>query len=196
MSRMMVMVAMLAAASLAGAQQVTTAEEETRGFLFELGVGAAGAVYPEPLESDVRATAALPGVSRSTIVLHLTAGWAVGRSTYATLGVYGVGDRLIDGSGQWVQINGYLYGPGVRYYPWDTGLVIGIDAGAGRMVAQATGVGSSVSPWGAAWRGVAAYDFSRRRTGFSVAAGLSVGALVIEGERVGYASLFASVGWK
>ena len=112
------------------------------------------------------------------------------------MGAYAIGDRLQDTAGGFFQINTYLYGPGYRIYPFDTGLVIGADLGTARMVVQNSGGGTAISPWGFGWRAFAAYDFDSTRTGFTALVGIGLGSASIDGESVGHAELFVSGVWK
>jgi hypothetical protein len=185
----------LLAASLP-AQRVALVEEPQRGFLFEIAGGAGSATYPDPMQTDVSYLDSLAEVDRVTLALHATTGWALSNTVYATLGVYAVGDRLFDLSGGSFQINSYLYSPGIRWYPFTTGLVLGADAGASRVLIQSSSAGTNASPWGYGWRGVAAYDFAGDPTGFSLTTGLAVGALVVDGGAVGMAAAYVSLMWK
>mgnify|MGYP006281926393 CR=1 FL=1 len=57
-----------------------------------------------------------------------------------------IGDRLFDLSGVSLQLNSYLYSPGIRWYPFTTGLVLGAHAGASRILIQSSSAGTNASP--------------------------------------------------
>jgi hypothetical protein len=153
-------------------------------------------VYPEPLDSQLNTLASSADVDRLGLDLHVSVGYSVSPNSYVVAGVYGVADRLQDSFGDFIQVNTYLYGPGFRFYPFDTGLVLGADLGAARLVLQTSVTNSAVSPWGVGWRGSVGYDFDSTPTGFAVLLGLGVGSAAIDGDTVGHAEVFLSLLWK
>ncbi len=186
----------LFAATVSFAQSSSDGSTSTRkrGFMFELGGGTTTVSYGTLVDSYFAAAQAA-GADRIQLFLNLDAGWAVNRKLYLVVGVDGVGDRFYDAV-SYIQVNSYLYHGGLRYYPFDTGLVLGIEGGASRLVILSdVGVGGS-SPWG--WGGAAtvAYDFNRRPTGFGLELGLQVDYLAVPTAPVAAAALYLDLLWK
>lgn len=169
-------------------------DAEQRGFMFGLGLGIATTSYPAELDAIFSALEAA-GINRYRVGVQLVLGYAILPKVYWTLGVYGTGDRLEDSVGDFLQLNTYVYGPGVRIYPFDTGLLVGVDVGASR---QLLDDGSNVIafPWGYGGRLVAAYDFARERTGSGVALGVDTSAALIDGDIYSSISAFLQFLWK
>jgi hypothetical protein len=170
-------------------------EEGSRGFIFELGLGLSTVSYGDA-DSYIAAATSL-GIDRLDLGIDLGLGWAVSRNAYVLAVLEGEATRLSDSYGNWIQINSYLFGGGVRWYPWHTGLILGLDAGLARMSADASDGSSAVNDstgWGAA--AILAYDFNSRATGFSLVLGVKVNYFSIGIDRVTAATLFLSLVWK
>ena len=103
---------------------------------------------------------------------NLDLGWAISQTTYLVAGIEGFGDGFFAGSNSLDQLNSYLYSVGLRYYPMVTGLVLGLDIGASRLVvtSNATAVGST--PWSTGVGTRLAWDFGGEPTGFTVEIGV------------------------
>lgn len=183
-----------AAASLAQSSGEGGASAHKRGFMFEVGGGTTTISYGSTVDSYFQAAQAL-GADRIQLFLNLDVGWAAGEKLYLVAGVDGVGDRFYDPS-TYVQVNSYLYHGGVRYYPFGTGLVLGIDGGASVLVAQSNvGVGGS-SPGGWGGGATVAYDFNRKPTGFGLELGARVDYLAVPTSTVTFAALYLDLVWK
>jgi hypothetical protein len=176
---------------------ITGYSEETgqRGFMFQFGIGGASINYTPELDAALNTLDNLPGVDRFTIYLDLGLGYAINSKTYLLFSISGVGDRIEDPY-NYMQINTFLYAPGIRYYPWTTGLVLGADIGFARMAVDTDFGMEAVSEWGTGIRAVIAYDFARKLTGFSVVVGLAVTGASIESESVNSAQLYINLLWK
>ncbi len=179
---------------LAGTIPLAVAQEQQvdrRGFLFELGAGPASIYYGPDVESLVTGS----GLQRLDLALHLAVGYAIVQNLYVIGIAQGAATRFYDYF-DYLQLNSYLFGGGVRVYPFHTGLVLGLDAGAGRMVAQSSvGVGGT-APAGWATALSAAYDFNRRATGFGFQAGVRVFHVSLPTSAATAASAFVSIAWK
>jgi hypothetical protein len=165
-----------------------------RGFMFQIGAGPAEISYGNELDAGLAAVESL-GLQRVTVYVDLSLGYAVGKDLYLVAGVDGGGDRLFSGD-EYVQINSYLYSVGLRYYPFHTGLVLGVDGGGSAAVIQSNIGVSAVSDFGWGGGGTIAYDFDRKATGFGLEPGLKVDYLEIEGSPVTVAGLYLNLLWK
>ena len=171
-----------------------TEDLSKRNFLFQIGAGPSYISYGSELDSII-SDADLYGISRMQLNLNFGFGWAVSEKDYILLSVNGLGDRYDDGYDH-IQLNSYLYAVGLRRYPFDTGLVFGIDAGLGKEVFQSSFGDEYISPSGFGLGLVAAYDFTRNPTGFGIEIGIRLDRIVIEQEAVAGASLFLDLLWK
>jgi hypothetical protein len=195
--RLKVFVAMsiaLALASSAWGQAVDDGGQR-RGFLFEAGIGVAQIYYGSTAESYFASATAL-GLDRVEVALNLDAGWALTQQLYAVASVDGFATRFSDSYGYYLQLNSYLFGGGLRWYPFGNGLVIGVNAGIASMsIVSNVGVsGTSPSGWGAALS--LGYDFNSKPTGMSVIVGIKAHYSSVSSDSVAAASLFADVAWK
>jgi hypothetical protein len=95
-----------------------------------------------------------------------------------------------------VQLNSYLYGGGVRYYPFHTGLVLGADVGLAKLIALSNLGYGGTSPAGWAAAAVIAYDFNTKLTGVSLQAGLRAQYQDITGGSASAVSAFIDLAWK
>jgi len=163
MKKVMLVIALSMAALLAWAQN------ENRGLLFQLGLGASFPSYPSDLGTVLDEVAALPGVTRVQIDLDVELGIPIVQQSYLMLGVNGCGDRLQDSAGDWMQLNMYLYSVGIRYYVEVSGLYGEVDIGGSNAVLDSS-VGSTISNTTQfSWGGVIGYDFFPRHRGLSLA---------------------------
>lgn len=166
-----------------------------RGFMFEIGLGPAVISYGAEADAYFAAAQAA-GLSRVQVYLDITAGYAVTGKLYLVGGVQGGGDRFFDSTGAYVQLNSYLYHAGLRYYPFDTGLVLGLDAGPAALMATSNVGVSGASNWGWGGGATVAYDFAKKRTGFALVLGLQADYLDINAGRISMAALYLNVLWK
>ena len=87
-------------------------------------------------------------------------------------------------------------GAGLKYNPFTTGLVLGVDAGMAKGVMVSDLGSSSSSDPGFGTGFIIAYDFDRTLTGFTFQAGIRVNTLRIEGDTLSSASLYGALVWK
>jgi len=128
--------------------------------------------------------------------LNLDFGWYIIGNSYILLSVSGTGDRFEDNYGNYIQLNTYLLGPGIKYYPFGSGLSLGACAGLSKAsVISNIGVAAGSSA-GYGLRLFAAYDLVNRYTGFGLDLGADVAYKYIEGSYVSNASLFLDLVWK
>jgi len=172
----------------------STGPQKQRGFLFEAQFGLANISYDAATDAAFAQSQAL-GLSRVQVALGATLGYAVSSNLYLTVGVEGYGDRFYESS-YYVQLNSYLWEAGIRYYPFTTGLVLGLHAGAAtNSVASNLGVsGSSTSP-GYGMGVILAYDFGGF-TGFGLELGAEADYCTVSGSPITGESLFVAVSWK
>jgi hypothetical protein len=166
-----------------------------RGFVLALGLGGAQVYYGADAEYYF-STAEAAGLERIEICLDLGAGWALTQNLYALLCVDSFATRFSDSYGSYIQLNSYLYGGGLRLYPFHTGLVLGVDGGIAKMVAMSN-IGlalTSPSGWGVAVS--ISYDFNPKPTGMSIVIGGRANYNIMQGGAVTAVSVFAQVVWK
>ncbi len=120
---------------------------ESRGFLFQGGLGFAGVSYPDYYEAALDELASIPGVDRIQLNLHLGAGYGIGGGWYGSFLLDGYADRLDDGV-NYIQTNTYLYGFGVQGFPLGQGLMLGAHVGPARLVFDSDFLGTDTSDWG------------------------------------------------
>ena len=180
----------------AGGGLFAQSDSAERGVMFQIGLGTAQIEWPQELKEMMDYVEAQPGIDRVKVHLNLGLGAAVSENLYLLGSLQGYGDRLEDSYGDYVQINAYLFGLGFRWYPFVTGLVLGGDIGADRLVAMGSGVESSASEWGKGLGFTAGYDFGGRPSGVSLILGLRVDGMSVEDESVGTAALFLNLAFK
>ena len=168
--------------------------EDQRGFMLQLGLGGASVDYSEDMNAMIDLWEAF-GADRITLYLDFGFGFAMTQKTYLLFSLSGTGDRLSYGS-DYYQRNTLLYAAGLRYYPFTTGLVLGADLGAARMVVKDSTGSSFTSDWGSGVRFVVGYDFARRLRGFTGILGLAVTGATIEDQESSSAQIFFSLAWK
>lgn len=185
-------IAFLTAAASFAATDSSTGRQ--RGFMFEIGAGPTTLSYGAVTDSYFSAAVAA-GASRVQVYINIDLGYAVTQKLYLVAGVDGVGDSFYDPS-YYIQINSYLYHGGFRYYPFETGLVLGLDAGAAMMMVTSDLGLSGTSPTGWGGGAIVGYDFARRLTGFGLELGVAVDYLTIQGSPTTAAALFLDLLWK
>jgi len=168
--------------------------ERQRGFFFEGALGPAYTSYDAASDAAFAQAEAL-GASRIRVMVGLSLGYAVSPNLYVIGGVVGYGDRFYDAY-NYVQLNTYFWNLGIRYYPFTTGLVLGIDAGLASMgVTSDIGISGTSAEVGFGSGILVAYDFGGRPTGFSFELGLrgdyaNVGGSPMSGAALVLALLF------
>lgn len=114
------------------------AAEDRRGFYLDVGLGAGNVKYGEQVD-DALDLLEDNDFDRTTLSLDLTMGGAVLQNLYVVGSISGFADRFDDGDED-LQLNTYLFGVGVRYYPLASRkhLQLGLDAGLAKMVVQSS----------------------------------------------------------
>jgi hypothetical protein len=169
---------------------------QERGVMFQIGLGTAEIEWPQELKEIMDYAEDQPDIDRVKVHLNLGVGAGVGENLYLMGSLQGYGDRLEDSYGEYVQINAYLFGLGLRWYPFVTGLVLGGDLGAARIVSMGSGFASEASEWGRGLGFTAGYDFGGRPNGVSLILGLRFDGMNVDGESVGTAALFLNLAFK
>ena len=183
--------------SAEGSSETSMAEEagKNRGFLFQIGMGATELSYGTQTDTYFASTT-LYGLERMSLLLNLDLGWYIAGNSYLLLSLSGTGDRFEDNYGNYLQLNTYLLGPGVKYYPFGKGLSLGGCAGVSRAVYVSNIGVSGSSAVGYGLRLFAAYDLVNRYIDFGLDLGVSASYKFIEGAYVSNASLFLDLVWK
>lgn len=150
-------------------------QERNRGIYFDAGLGFGSVSYGEEMDQVMKLAEGL-GADRTTIVLDFSLGWAVTQKLYAVGAITGFGDRL-NFDGGYMQINTYLYGLGVRYYPMEKGIQLGVDLGIGKMLMNSNEslYNNIASENGSGLRFTVAYDLDSTMVGPAA----QLGALVL-----------------
>ena len=106
------------------------------------------------------------------------------------------GDRISYSSGDYSQLNLYLFSLGARYYPYVTGLYFEADVGSSQWMVESSGGGSSTSDNGLGYGIAVGYDFNRRLRGFGLELEAKYDSLTIESEQWGAFMLTLNLCWK
>ncbi len=170
--------------------------ERERGFYFDAGLGSGSVSYGDDLDNALELLDGL-GADRTTIYLDLGIGYALTPNLYATGSISAFGDRF-EYKTEMMQLNTYLYGLGVKYYPFGKGLQLGASAGAGVMILSSSEPefdgADSERTYGTQFS--VAYDFDSTDTGPAVILGLTVLSDFFEDETVTGTGLFAKFVFK
>lgn len=172
-----------------------TRAERDRGFLLDIGLGLGKPVYDSATASVLDPLAADPTITHVTVGLDLGLGYSIGPKSYLILRASGVGDRY-DDSIDFLQMNLYLYSIEGRFYPFTTGLFLEGGIGASRAVMQDSFFGTTVSDFGSGAGFGVGYEFSSRKTGFTLAAKVRVMTLSIEGDVESAGMALLCLTWK
>ena len=165
-----VLVACLLLLFAASAAQAQDSGGRRRGFMLEFGIGTGYITYGDTADANLAYIQG--GGDRINLTLDLALGGALSQNIYLVGVAEAFATRIFDSYGNYLQENSYLFGLGLRIYPFHTGLQLGLDAGYAMMNEDQGGVGYFDYPSG--W-GVAAsigWDVSRRATGFSAILGI------------------------
>jgi len=172
-----------------------TRAERDRGFMFEIGLGLGKPVYDPATASVFDLLDADPTITHVTVGLDLGLGYAIGPKSYLILRASGVGDRYED-SIDFLQMNLYLYSIEGRFYPFTTGLFLEGGIGASRAVLQDSVYGTSSTDFGTGAGLGLGYEFSSRKTGFTLAVKVRVMTLTIEGDVESAGMALLCLTWK
>ena len=169
------------------------AAEEKRGFYLDVGLGAGSARYGDEVD-DALDLLEDNDFDRTTLGLDLVIGGAVLPNLYVVGSVSGFADRL-DNDDENLQLNTYLFGVGVRYYPLPSKkhLQLGADVGLANMVLDTSfdEVGDYTSDNGTGLKLSVAWDFDSTLRGPAFMLGVQFMTASIEDVDFTGASLFA-----
>lgn len=175
--------------------------DEKRGFYVDVGLGLGGASYGDDVD-DLLDTLDDNGFDHITLSLDLAMGGAVRQNLYLVGSVSGFADRHYDSddSDEYLQLNTYLFGAGVRYYPLRSQqhLLLGADLGLARMTLQTSedGFDDVTSDNGFGFRLLAAYDIDWTLRGPTLQVGAQFMSASIEDLDFKGFSLFAKFAFK
>ena len=172
---------------------------EKRGFYVDVGLGFGRAHYGGQLD-DLLDAVDDNGYSRLTLALDLSMGGAVLPNLYVVGSVAAFGDRLTnsDDTGDYLQLNTYLFGPGVRYYPLPSHkhLMLGVDVGLTKVVLQSDDDSYEASDSGSGLRLLVAYDIDRTLRGPTLQVGAQFMTASVEDVKFRGLSVFAKFAFK
>ncbi|MFP4365254.1 MAG: hypothetical protein ACLFR1_15430 [Spirochaetia bacterium] len=173
------------------------AQEEERGLLVEIGAGPSVITYGAA--DAYFSLAEENGANRVQLNLHALFGYAVATDLYLCGVISGAADRFTYSS-QYLQMNIYILGAGVRYYPFTTGLVLGADFGASPFLIQTNTsspyMQSGVTASGLGFNISLGYDFGQSLTGFALKTGIRASATTLEGSIISSGSFVVTLVWK
>lgn len=163
-----------------------------RDTLFQIGLGFSGISYDPDLD-NVLDEFERYGVDRVTVYIDFTLGYAFFPSTYLTIGINGVGDRLYDDY-NYMQINSYLYSVGFRNYPFKKGLFLGADFGSTVLMLESDFGLEGTCDSGTGFDIKVGYDSDADGVSFSI--GASINYYHIENEDMSSFSAYSMLNWK
>lgn len=187
-------------ALLLGATAVHAADER-RGFYIDVGLGLGGVSYGDDVDDTLDELKDF-GYDHITLSVDLAAGGAVRPNLYLVGSVVGFADRYQDSddSDQYLQLNTYVFGAGVRYYPLPSQkyLLLGADLGLAKMVLQSSedAFDDVKSDNGFGFRLMVAYDIDWTLRGPTLQVGAQFMSASIEDEHARAFSLFAKFAFK
>jgi hypothetical protein len=183
---------------LIGSPVFSQTAERNRSFYIDLGLGFGWISYTDELDKIFK-WADDNGLDRLTMSLDISVGLAALQNLYIVGAIMGFGDRLYKGS-DYLQMNTYLFGPGIRFYPLPSmkHIQLGADFGLGRIVldSNVSGTGAVSSSPGFGTKISAAYDFDSTTTGPALLLGGNLLLNFIEGETITGFSIFAKFAYK
>ena len=142
------------------------AQEEKRGFYIDVGGGWAWISYPDPFNTSVKNTAAISGVSRMTIGIDLSIGYALLPNFYLVGSIGGIADNL--SASNTLTLMTMIVGPGLKFYPLPSKkhLQLGFDFGfSGFNITDSSSTKSIEGPSGIGFQISVFGDFDRTMTG-------------------------------
>jgi hypothetical protein len=131
------------------------------------------------------AAASTPGADRIQVSVDLALGFSISERGYIMARIDGGGDRITYSSGDYSQLNLYLFSLGARYYPYVTGLYLEADVGSSQGMSDSSFGGSNTSDKGFGYGIAIGYDFNRRLRGFGLELEAKYDSLTIESEQYG-----------
>jgi len=192
MKKLVTLVALVFLATFLFSQEAASADN--RGMYIALGGGPARVEYPEPFQSLVDTLNSV-GYEQLTIDINLSVGGALNKNTYI-IGSFSWYADSWDLDLSYYRLYTIFYSVGFRYYPYTTGLVLGVDAGATNMNNQSSVAETIESDYGLGLNASIGYDFDKNSTGLTFILGAQVGLFDIEGDDVMGFGIFGNVAWK
>jgi hypothetical protein len=174
---------------------------EKRGFYVDVGLGLGGARYGEELDDSLDALED-NDFDNITVSLDLAMGGAVRQNLYLVGTMAAFGDRYAysEDSDTYLQLNTYLFGAGVRYYPLPSQkrLLLGADLGLAKMVMQTSedAFDDVTSDSGFGFRMLVAYDIDWTLRGPTLQVGAQLMSASIEDVKFRGFSVFAKFAFK
>jgi len=172
-------------------------EDYRRGFYVDVGAGWGWIKYPEPFNSSVKSVADLPGVTRISIDIDLSLGYAVIPNLYIVGSLGGIADSL--SASNTLTMMTMFIGPGVKFYPLPSKkyLQLGLDIGySGFSISDSRSSDSIKGPTGFAFQLSVVGDFDKTMTGPALLLGGKFYLGILDGEVVPAFSLFAKFVYK
>lgn len=173
---------------------MANAADEKRGFYLDVGLGAANVSYGDDEVDDSLDQLDDMGFDRTTLSLDLAMGGAVLPNLYVVGSITGFADRL-DNDDEDLQLNTYLLGVGVRYYPLPSQkhLQLGVDVGLAKMAIDTSvdEYDGYTSDSGTGLKLSVAWDFDSTLRGPAFLLGVQYMAASVEDADFKGASLFA-----
>lgn len=177
---------------------MATRADERRGIYVDVGLGAGKVGYGSDT-NDVLDAVEDNGFNRATAALDLSVGWALRQNLYLVGSISGFGDRLYHSS-DYLQINTYLTGVGIRFYPLASmkHLQFGADVGVAKVLLQSSDdyYDDTVSNNGSGFKLSVAYDFDSTLKGPALLVGVDLLSASVEHENITGVSLFAKFVFK
>lgn len=172
--------------------------DEKRGFYIDAGLGFGGASYGHQVD-DALDEAEDAGFDRIALSLDLAVGGAVLPNLYVVGSLSGFADRLWE-SDEYLQVNTYLIGAGVRYYPLPSHkhLLLGADVGLAKLNLQTSvdAYDDVSSDNGAGFKLLVAYDIDSTLRGPTLQVGAQFMSASIEDVNFKGFSVFAKFAFK
>ena len=183
---------------IVGAFVYSQEEYTRRGFYIDIGAGWGWIKYPEPLNSAMKWANSFPGVTRMSIDIDLSIGYAVLQNLYIVGSIGGIADSL--SAKNTLTLMTMFVGPGVKFYPLPSKkyLQLGLDAGySGLSLSISDSPYDDVNgPNGFAFQFSLIGDFDRTLTGPALLLGGKFYLGFLDGEAVPAFSLFAKFVYK
>ena len=168
------------------------AQEERRGFYFDIGAGWAWIIYPEPFNTQVKNIAKVSGITRLTMDADLSIGYAVLPRLYIVGSVGCIVDSLHASNA--LYLTTLMLGPGIKFYPLPSMkyLQLGFDAGYTNMYMKISDDPNSISGDGGFGMQISvACDFDSTLTGPALLLGGKFYMGILDGEFLPGFGLFA-----
>lgn len=173
------------------------AQEETRGFYIDVGGGWTWIKYPDPFNTMVKNIAKISGISRTSIDIDLSIGYALHPRFYLVGSLGGVIDSL--SAVNTLSFTTLTFGPGIKFYPLPSMkyLQLGFDMGYSSMSVSLSDSSESFSgPGGFAMQLSVFGDFDSTLCGPALLMGAKGYLGILDGEMVSSVSVVAKFVFK